>query len=129
MDRVADFLTIVRNAVKAGKDKVDVKSSGICRGVADILLQEGFVRNVKVAKSGGVEFMRVYLHTDSNASRQISSLDRVSRPGRRVYVKADTIPVIRSGMGDVIVSTSKGVMSGKNARRNNLGGELVCSVW
>lgn len=129
MDRVADFLTIVRNAVKAGKDKVDVKSSGICRGVADILLQEGFVRNVKVAKSGGVEFMRVYLHTDSNASRQISSLDRVSRPGRRVYVKADTIPVIRSGMGDVIVSTSKGVMSGKNARRNNLGGGLVCSVW
>jgi small subunit ribosomal protein S8 len=129
MDRVADFLTIVRNAVKAGKDKVDVKSSGICRGVADILLQEGFVRNVKVAKSGGVEFMRVYLHTDSSASRQISSLDRVSRPGRRVYVKADTIPVIRSGMGDVIVSTSKGVMSGKNARRNNLGGELVCSVW
>ncbi len=129
MDRVADFLTVVRNAVKAGKEKVDVKSSGICRGVADILLQEGFVRNVKVAKSGGVEFMRVYLHAGSEATKQISSLDRVSRPGRRVYVKADTIPVIRSGMGDVIVSTSKGVMSGKNARRNNLGGELICSVW
>lgn len=129
MDTVAEFLTRVRNAGAARHEKVDVPASKLREGLAEILANNGFIRSFKVAKDSKQGIMRVYLKYDETGAHAINKIDRISRPGRRVYIKSNEIPVVRSGMGLSIVSTSQGLLSGKEAQKKNLGGELVCTVW
>jgi small subunit ribosomal protein S8 len=129
MDTVSEFLTRVRNAGESRHEKVDVPASKLRTNLAEILAGLGFIRSFKVAKDSKQGIMRVYLKYGAEGEHAISNIQRVSRPGRRVYVKAGEIPVIRSGMGTTIISTSQGLMSGKDAQSKNLGGELICKVW
>jgi small subunit ribosomal protein S8 len=129
MDTVAQFLTRIRNAGEARNEKVDMPASKIRVGIADILVGAGFIRSYKVAKDSKQGVMRVYLRYDGQGNHAISNITRVSRPGRRVYVKASDIPVIRSGTGMAILSTSSGLMNGNEAKEKNLGGEFLCKVW
>ncbi|AHI06678.1 30S ribosomal protein S8 [Bdellovibrio bacteriovorus W] len=129
MDTISQFLTMIRNAGAAKHDKVDMPASKLRAGMAQILANEGLIRSFKVAKDSKQGIMRVYLKYDEGGAHVINSIDRVSRPGRRVYVKSNEIPTVRSGMGMSILSTSKGIMSGKQAAEQKLGGELLATVW
>jgi small subunit ribosomal protein S8 len=129
MDTVSEFLTRVRNAGAAKHEKVDLPASKFRVGLADILAKSGLIRSFKVAKDSKQGVMRVYLKYDEQGNHAITEVHRVSRPGRRVYVKSTDIPEIRSGYGMTIISTSHGLMSGSEAKEKNLGGELVCKLW
>lgn len=129
MDTISQFLTLIRNAGAAKHEKVDLPASKVRAGIAQILANEGFIRSFKVAKDSKQGIMRVYLKYDEEGNHAINSIDRVSKPGRRVYVKSDKIPSVRSGMGMSIVSTSRGILSGKQATEQKLGGELLCTLW
>lgn len=129
MDTVSEFLTRIRNAGKARHEKVDIPASNFRVGLADILVSTGHIRSYKVAKDTKQGIMRVYLKYDEAGDHVIHSIQRVSRPGRRVYVKSNEIPVVRSGLGMSIISTSQGLMSGNDAQNKKLGGELVCKLW
>ncbi len=129
MDTISEFLTRIRNAGSAKHEKVDVPASKVRVGIAEILVNTGLIRSYKVAKDSKQGVMRVYLKYDEAGAHAINSIQRVSRPGRRVYVKSTEIPVVRSGLGMSIISTSQGMMSDKEAQQKNLGGELVCKLW
>lgn len=129
MDTISQFLTMIRNAGAAKHEKVDMPASKVRAGIAQILVNEGLIRSFKVAKDSKQGIMRVYLKYDEAGNHVINSIDRVSRPGRRVYVKSDKIPTVRTGMGMSILSTSKGIMSGKQATEHKLGGELLATLW
>lgn len=129
MDTVGQFLTRIRNAGKARHEKVDIPASKLRVNLAEILAQQGFIRSYKVAKDSKQGIMRVYLKYDDSGHHAISSIARVSRPGRRVYVRAGEIPVVRSGLGTTILSTSQGLMSSAEAKQKNMGGEILCRVW
>lgn len=129
MDTIGQFLTMIRNAGTSRHEKVDMPASKVRAGIAEILVQEGYIRSFKVAKDSKQGIMRVYLKYDEAGNHAISNVQRVSTPGRRIYVKSDKIPTVRSGLGMSILSTSKGVMSGKQAGENKLGGELLCTIW
>ena len=129
MDTVSEFLTRVRNAGTAKHEKVDLPASKLRAGLAEILAQNGFIRSFKVAKDSKQGVMRVYLQYSEDGGHAITAIQRVSRPGRRVYVKSNEIPPVRSGLGLTILSTSQGMMSGNDAQKKNLGGELICKVW
>lgn len=129
MDTIAQFLTVIRNAGKAQHEKVDMPASKVRAGIAQILVNEGYIRSFKVAKDSKQGIMRVYLKYSESGEHAITSIDKVSTPGRRMYVKATQIPKVRSGLGMCILSTSRGIMSDKQAAEKNLGGELLCSVW
>ena len=129
MDTVSEFLTRVRNAGASKHEKVDVPSSRFRAGLANILAESGYIRSYKVAKDSKQGIMRVYLKYHESGEHAISTIKRVSRPGRRVYVKADEIPVVLSGLGLTILSTSQGLLSGSEAKKRNLGGELICKIW
>lgn len=129
MDTIAQFLTRIRNAGEARHEKVDIPSSKLRVNLAEILLNSGFIRSYKVAKDSKQGVMRVYLKYDNSGTHLISNLQRISRPGRRVYVRANEIPVVRSGLGTSILSTSQGLMNSKQASEKKLGGELICKVW
>ena len=133
-DPIADMLTRVRNAVMAGHTLVAIPSSKMKVAIAGILKQEGFIEDFEVveAENTGFKVLRVKLkYVGDRRDRQpvISGLERVSKPGRRVYAKRTEIPWILSGLGIAILSTSKGVMSGRVARKAGLGGEILCKVW
>lgn len=129
MDTIGEFLTRIRNAGLAKHEKVDIPASKLRIGIAKILADEGLIRSYKFAKDSKQGLMRVYLKYDEKGKHLITQLERVSKPGIRVYVKSDKIPVVRSGMGMCLLSTSKGLMSGKTAQDNKLGGELICKIW
>lgn len=129
MDMVGQFLTMIRNAGASRHEKVDMPASKMRAGIAQILADEGYIRSFKVAKDSKQGVMRVYLKYDEKGSHAILNVKRVSTPGRRVYVKSDEIPVVRSGLGISILSTSRGVMSGKQAIEKQIGGELLCTIW
>lgn len=129
MDTISQFLTLIRNAGAAKHEKVDLPASKVRAGIAQILVNEGLIRSFKVAKDSKQGIMRLYLKYDEAGQHAINSIDRVSRPGRRVYVKSDKIPVVRSGTGMSIISTSHGIMSGKQASQQKLGGELLATIW
>ena len=129
MDTVSEFLTRVRNAGTAKHEKVDLPASKLRAGLSEILAQNGFIRSFKVAKDSKQGVMRVYLKYSEDGGHAITAIQRVSRPGRRVYVKSNEIPPVRSGLGLTILSTSQGMMSGNDAQKKNLGGELICKVW
>lgn len=128
MDTVGEFLTRIRNAGMARHEKVDVPSSNVRVGIAQVLMDEGYIENFKVVKDGKQGIMRVYLKYNAGKS-VISSIDRASRPGRRYYVKYNEIPNVRSGYGIAILSTNTGIISSKKATSTKVGGELLCTVW
>lgn len=129
MDTVGDFLTRIRNAGMARHEKVDVPSSNLRKGIAKILMDNGYIKNYREANDGKQGVMRVYLNYDSRGNTVISKLQRVSTPGKRVYVKSSEIPQVRSGYGLAIISTSKGILSGKDATQSKVGGEYLLKVW
>jgi len=129
MDSIAQMLTVIRNASAARLEKVDMPASKLRENVAKILISEGFARSYKVARDSKQGIMRVYLKYDEVGTPSFTNLEKVSTPGRRVYVHADKIPTVRSGTGQSIISTNKGIMTGKEAKTQHLGGELLCLVW
>jgi small subunit ribosomal protein S8 len=128
-DPIADMLTRIRNANQALLDKVDIPSSRLKVEIAKALKAEGFIRAFKLIDDNKQGVLRVYLKFGPGNERVIQGLRRVSRPGLRVYRKSRQIPSMISGVGVSIVSTSQGVMSGKQARDRSLGGEVLCYVW
>ncbi|HTK27246.1 MAG TPA: 30S ribosomal protein S8 [Pyrinomonadaceae bacterium] len=128
-DPIADFLTRIRNAIAANHTRVDIPGSKLKLEVARILKEEGYINNF-TTKGEGVKYMiRVFLRYDAKGVSSITHLARVSRPGRRVYVGSGHIPKVLGGYGVNIVSTSKGLMSGKRARQENVGGEILAEVY
>ena len=128
-DPIADMLTRIRNASKAKLEKVDIPSSKLKLEIAKILKDEGFIKNLKMVKDRRQGVIRVYLkYTDEDAPI-IQGIKRVSRPGCRVYVGNDAIPKVMAGMGTAILSTPRGVQTGKQAKKDNVGGEVLCHVW
>jgi small subunit ribosomal protein S8 len=128
-DPIADMLTRIRNAAKAKFNSVDIPGSTLKTEVAKILKNEGFVRNYKFLKDGKQGILRVYLKYGEDQSNVIYGLKRISKPSRRVYVNCKEIKPVYNGMGIVILSTSKGVMTDKTARQEKVGGEILCHVW
>lgn len=128
-DPIADMLTRIRNAIAANHTRVDIPGSKLKLEVARILKEEGYINNF-VNKGEGVKYMiRIFLRYDTKGVSSITHLSRVSRPGRRVYVGATDIPRVLGGYGVNIVSTSRGLMSGKKARQENVGGEILAVVY
>jgi small subunit ribosomal protein S8 len=128
-DPIADFLTCVRNACRAKHRKVEVPTSRLKVEIAKALLREGYISNFKVIEDTRQGVLRVYLKYHGQDRCVISGLKRVSTPGRRIYKRKDDIPRILGGLGSVILSTSQGVMTDKEARRAGLGGEVLAQVW
>ncbi len=134
-DPIADFLTRIRNGIRAAHETVEIPSSGLKKEMARILKEQGYIRNFSVeapnAESGRApgSILRVELKYTDDRRSAISGLERVSRPGRRTYVHAGAIPKVQGGMGTAIVTTSKGVMTGHDARKAGIGGEVLARVW
>ena len=128
-DPIADMLTRIRNANTAGHELVDVPRSKIKEELAKILKEEGFIRDYEFIKDNKQGVLRIYLKYGPEKERVITGIERVSRPGLRVYVGKDEIPRVLGGLGIAILSTSKGVMTDKKARREGIGGEVLCRVW
>ena len=128
-DPVADFLTRIRNAHNARHPKFDVPASKLKLEIARILKEEGYIANFKATDEEGRKVLRVYLKYGPNNEMVINNITRVSRPGCRVYVRRTEIPRVLGGMGINILTTPKGVMTGRQARRQGLGGELLCEIW
>jgi small subunit ribosomal protein S8 len=128
-DPVSDFLTRIRNANTVYHDKVEAPASKMKKAIANILKDEGFVRDCEFINDGKQGVVRVYLKYGNNKERVITGLKRISRPGLRVYARKDEVPKVLGGLGIAVISTSKGIMSDKKARKEGLGGEVVCYVW
>ena len=127
-DPVADMLTRLRNANKARHDRVDIPSSNLKVEIANLLKKEGYVSNIRIFKDRRRKILRLFLRY-SEGQPIILGLKRISTPGRRVYCKKSTIPKIRSGLGTAVISTSRGIMTDVEARQNNVGGEVICTIW
>ena len=128
-DPISDLLTRIRNAAKARFTSLDIPGSKLKVEIAKILRDEGFIRNYKFIKDGKQGVLRVYLKYGEGRQSTIFGLKRVSKPSRRVYVKSKDIKPVLNGLGISILSTSKGVMTDKQARAENIGGEVLCNVW
>ncbi len=128
-DPIADMLTRIRNAVKAKFNSVDITGSKLKVEIAKILKDEGYIRNYKFLKDGKQGILRVYLRYGNGQADVVYGLKRISKPSRRVYVKSKDIKPVLNGMGISILSTSRGVMSDKKARKENVGGEILCNIW
>jgi small subunit ribosomal protein S8 len=128
-DPIADMLTRIRNASRAEHEKVDIPASRLKRRIAEILKDEGFIKNFRFMEDSKQGVLRVYLKYGPGSERIISGLVRVSKPGRRIYVTRDRVPTVLGGMGVAIVSTSQGVMADREVRRERLGGEVLAYVW
>ena len=128
-DPLADMLTRVRNGIIANFDTVDVPSSKLKINIAKILKSEGFIKNYKVIADKKQGLIRIFLKYDENGEPVIGGLKRVSRSSCRVFAKKDKVPMVLNGFGINVLSTSKGVMTDKQARKLGVGGEILCSVW
>ena len=128
-DPVADMLTRIRNANSAKHDTVDVPASNMKKSIAQILLDEGYIKNFQIVDDGTQGIIRITLKYNAGKEKVITGLRRVSKPGLRVYVGADELPRVLRGLGLAIVSTSKGVMTDKKAREAHVGGEVLAFVW
>jgi small subunit ribosomal protein S8 len=128
-DPIADFLNRIKNAQKARFDKVDIPASRMKSSVAQILKDEGYIKNFKLVKDSKQGIIRVNLKYTDKREAAIAGTKRVSRPGRRVYVGYGDVPRVLNGLGIVIMSTSKGVMVGSEAQKLQVGGEVLCTVW
>jgi small subunit ribosomal protein S8 len=128
-DPVADLLTRIRNAIRSRHQKVDVPASKLKLEIARILKEEGYIANFKPVEEEGHKVLRIYLKYSNSDEAAISNLARVSKPGCRVYVRRSEIPRVLGGMGINILTTPRGVMTGRQARKEGLGGEILCEVW
>jgi small subunit ribosomal protein S8 len=129
-DPIADLLTRIRNANRANHDSVDIPASKLKLAIVQILAEEKFINGFQTIEDDKQGVIRVFLkYQGPRRERVLSSLRRVSKPGLRVYSGAENIPLVRGGMGITIVSTSQGVMTGRNARRKKIGGEVLCEAW
>ena len=128
-DPIADFLTCVRNGIRAKHRKVDVSASRVKTEIAKVLLRERYINNFTVIEDTKQGVLRIYLKYAGDDGNVITGIRRVSTPGRRVYVRKDGLPRVMGGLGTSIVSTSRGMMTDREARDAGLGGELVCQVW
>lgn len=128
-DPIADMLTRIRNAGKAKFNSVDIPGSRLKTELARVMKSEGYIRNYKFIKDGKQGLLRVYLKYGDDQSHIILELNRISKPSRRVYVNAKDVKPFYNGMGTMILSTSKGIMTDKQARKENVGGEVLCSLF
>ena len=128
-DVIADMLTRIRNANNAKHETVDVPASNMKKAIADILLAEGYIKSVQVIEDGKQGVIRVALKYGPGKSKVIHGLRRVSKPGLRIYAGCEDMPKVMNGLGIAIVSTSKGIMTDKKARKENVGGEILAFVW
>lgn len=128
-DPIADFLTRIRNAGMVYHDKVEVPASRVKRDIAELLKTEGFIKDFEYIADSKQGILRLYLKYGPNRERVISGLKRISRPGLRVYAGKDELPKVLGGIGMAVVSTSKGIMTDKQARKLGLGGEVLCYIW
>jgi small subunit ribosomal protein S8 len=127
-DPIADMLTRIRNALRVNKERVNVKASKVCEGIANVLKEEGYVEDFDRIDDGKQGILRVVLKYDLDGVPVINSIDRTSKPGRRIYSGVADLPHVLDGYGIAIVSTSSGVMSDKNCRKARVGGEILCTV-
>ncbi len=128
-DPVADMLTRIRNANTARHDKVDVPASGLKEEIARILQEEGYVKNYKYLEDQHQGALRIYLKYSKDKERTISGIQRISKPGRRVYVDKSNLPRVLNGLGTAIISTSRGVTTAAQCSREGIGGEVLCYIW
>ena len=128
-DPIADMLTRIRNALGAKHEKIDMPASRTKKAIAGILLKEGFIKGYEYKEEGPQGIIRVTLKYDKSDSSIINGLKKISKPGLRVYAKKDDIPKVLGGLGIAIISTSKGIMTDKEARENGVGGEVIAYVW
>jgi small subunit ribosomal protein S8 len=127
-DPIADMLTRIRNALRINKSEVNIKASNICKGVASVLKEEGYIEDFDRIDDGRQGILRVTLKYDQSGQPIINEIIRISKPGCRIYSSVDKLPHVLAGMGIVVVSTSKGVMSDRSCREANVGGEILCTV-
>ena len=128
-DPIADMLTRIRNALVVKHDVVEMPASKMKKAIADILAQEGLIKGYKVIEDDVQGLIKLTLKYGHNGERVISGLKRISKPGLRVYAKKDEVPKVLGGLGLAIISTSKGVMTDKQARKEGVGGEVLCYIW
>jgi len=128
-DPVADFLTRVRNSIRSRHQKLDIPASNLKAEIARVLKEEGYISNFKVTEEEGRRILRVYLKYSAENEAAITDLKRISKPGSRVYIGRDEIRRVQGGLGISILTTPKGVMTGRTARRENVGGEVLAHVW
>ncbi|OPX35763.1 30S ribosomal protein S8 [candidate division KSB1 bacterium 4484_188] len=128
-DPIADFLTRIRNAIQANHRRVDIPASNLKKRMAEILYEQKFIKNYILIEDGKQGIIRIFLKVDRNGKNIISVLKRVSTPGRRYYVDVENLPRVKNNMGIAMISTSKGVMTERQARRENVGGEVLCYIW
>jgi len=128
-DPIADMLTRIRNAVKAKFNSADVPASKLKTELARVLKDEGYIKNYKFIQDGKQGILRIYLKYGQGQKATIYGIERVSKPSRRVYTKSKDIKPVYNGMGISILSTSRGIMTDKRARQENVGGEILCNIW
>ncbi len=128
-DPIADMLTRVRNALMSGKEKVDVPASATKEGIARILRDEGYIINYRMIEDNKQGVIRITLKYGEGDTPAIEKLQRISKPGRRVYVPAKRIPRVLNGMGIAVLSTSRGLLTDKESKSQNVGGEVLCYIW
>ncbi|MEO0270389.1 MAG: 30S ribosomal protein S8 [candidate division WOR-3 bacterium] len=128
-DSISDMLIRIKNALMRKKDKVRVSYSKLLERVAELMKREGFINDYEIKGEGVKKELIIQLKYDEEGNPLITDVKRVSKPGRRIYVKKDNIPWVNNGMGIAILSTSKGIMTDREARRLKIGGELLCEVW
>ena len=127
-DQIADLITRIRNAIAVGKNEILVPTSKLKQGVVEVLVKNGYVSGFEVQASEPRGLLKIIIN-EQGTNAKINEITKVSKPGRRVYSSAEDLPVIKSGRGMVIVSTSKGLMTGREAKKNRLGGEILVKVW
>ncbi|UCF63154.1 MAG: 30S ribosomal protein S8 [bacterium] len=128
-DPIADFLTRIRNAIQAGHRRVDIPASNVKKRMAEILYEQKFIRNYIIIDDGKQGTIRLFLKFDGEGNSVIRNLKRVSTPGRRYYVDVNQLPRVKNNMGIAMISTSKGILTERQAQRENVGGEVLCYVW
>lgn len=128
-DPIADFLTRIRNANTVYMEKVEIPASKTKLNLANILKEEGYIKDVEYIEDGKQGFLRLYLKYGTNREKVITGLKRISRPGLRVYAQKDELPKVLGGLGIAVISTSKGLMTDKDARKAGVGGEVMCYIW
>lgn len=128
-DPIADFLSRIRNAIHARKERVEAPWSRLKEAIAKVLQNEGFVGEYSVIEEEQKMTLRVWLKYDAKGQPIVRGLKRISRPGRRIYVRSDEIPLVQNGLGINIISTSRGILVDRQARTKHVGGEILCSIW
>lgn len=128
-DPIADYLTRIRNAIHANHRRVDIPASNLKKRMTEILYEQKFIRNYIIIEDGKQGIIRIFLKYDKDGKSVINVLKRVSTPGRRYYVGVDNLPRVKNNMGIAMISTSRGIMTERQAKRENVGGEVLCYVW